>query len=204
MRAFQPIKDCMHFPGPMPLAFLDRGLAEDWKSKNDEEWISYNIKEVELRPLTYDEGAVGDQLVRIVRGVSVTGRKKVYVAHPFTTFGDATSNLQVQGLICKKLFSIGHIPVSPILTFGTVIPHDEDNYELAMAACFWLLGTCDEVWFFGEWRKSKGCLLEMDRAKALGKPVGFGFFCDICGADITYGKEQQPGKPWLCDVCGPS
>jgi hypothetical protein len=58
--------------------------------------------------------------------------------------------------------------VSPILTFGRCIPHDKDHYQIAMDACFWLLSACDEVWFFGEWEKSKGCKLEYDFALSVG------------------------------------
>jgi hypothetical protein len=97
--------------------------------------------------------------------------KKIYIAHPFTTYGDPEENFRRQEEICGKVFKTGCIPVSPILTFGKVIPHDEANYELAMDACFWLLNACDEVWFFGEWEKSKGCMLEMNFAKSVGKTI---------------------------------
>jgi hypothetical protein len=96
--------------------------------------------------------------------------KKVYIAHPFTTYGDPEENFSKQVSLCKKVFSFGYIPVSPILTFGRCIPHDEEHYQTAMDACFWLLSACDEAWFYGEWEKSKGCKLEYDFAKSLGIP----------------------------------
>ena len=106
-----------------------------------------------------------------------TTMKKIYVAHPYTTHGDPVENFNKQLLICQKLFSLGHIPVSPIITFGSVIPHDKENYDTAMAACLWLLSSCDEVWFFGEWEKSTGCNIEYRHAVESGKVIGFGF-CD--------------------------
>jgi hypothetical protein len=94
--------------------------------------------------------------------------KKIYIAHPFTNYGDPETNLSKQVGICQEVFGLGHIPVSPILTFGKCIPHDKGNYQTAMNACYWLLSACDEVWFFGEWEKSKGCVLEYEFALKLG------------------------------------
>jgi hypothetical protein len=97
--------------------------------------------------------------------------KRVYIAHPFTTHGDAEENFSKQVEICQRVFSMGYIPVSPILTFGRCIPHDKDHYQIAMDACFWLLSACDEVWFFGEWQKSKGCKLEHELAQGFGMKI---------------------------------
>lgn len=97
--------------------------------------------------------------------------KKVYIAHPYTTHGDAASNFDRQVEICKMVFGAGFIPVSPILTFGQTIPHNDAYYKTAMEACFWLLKHCDEVWFFGEWEQSKGCLMEKEYAEKLGLPI---------------------------------
>lgn len=121
--------------------------------------------------------------------------KKIYVAHPYTTHGDPIDNFNKQVVICKKLFDLGYIPVSPILTFGSVIPHDEKNYDTAMNACLWLLSSCNEVWFFGDWKKSKGCNIEYRAAIEMGKGIGYGFFCKTCGADTTYVPTASTATP---------
>lgn len=65
MKAYQPIKDSMGGNGPMPFVYLEKRACEMWASENKEEWTDYTVKEVEVRELTADEGAVGTQLVRI-------------------------------------------------------------------------------------------------------------------------------------------
>lgn len=115
--------------------------------------------------------------------------KKVYIAHPFTTHGDPEENFSKQVALCQKVFSLGHIPVSPILTFGRSIPHDKEHYQTAMDACFWLLSACDEVWFFGEWGKSKGCKLEYDFAKSLGIPCTV-WFGELISGDRGRSTEE--------------
>lgn len=94
--------------------------------------------------------------------------KTIYICHPFTTHGNAAENFEAQTALGQAVFNAGHIPVSPILAFGKVIPHDPANYDRAMASCLWLMSKCDEVWVFGNWTESTGCKMEVAKAADLG------------------------------------
>jgi len=98
-------------------------------------------------------------------------RKSIYICHPFTTHGDPAANFDAQAKIGQLIFEAGFIPVSPILAFGKVIPHDAENYNRAMASCLWLLAKCDEVWVFGDWVQSRGCNLEVRFAERMNTNV---------------------------------
>ncbi len=95
-------------------------------------------------------------------------KKSIYICHPFTTQGDPVANFECQAAIGQLVFEAGFIPVSPILAFGKVIPHDSANYARAMEACFWLLSKCDEMWLFGDWNESRGCNQELAFAEVAG------------------------------------
>lgn len=56
--------------GPMPFVYLEKRAAEIWCEEHNEEWTAYKPKEVEVRELTKEEGAVGGQLVQIRRDTS--------------------------------------------------------------------------------------------------------------------------------------
>lgn len=118
--------------------------------------------------------------------------KSVYICHPFTTFGDARTNFSNQIRIGREVLKAGFIPVSPIITFGMVIPHDPGNYELAIGSCLWLLSKCDLLWTFGQWEKSKGCKIEVSKAMSSGIPVENGFAkLGITGLDELPQHESE-------------
>ncbi len=98
-------------------------------------------------------------------------KKSIYICHPFTTHGDPVANFECQAAIGQLVFEAGFTPVSPILAFGKVIPHDSANYARAMEACLWLLSKCDQLWVFGEHVKSTGCMMEVSFANKNGITV---------------------------------
>ncbi len=72
MKAFQPIKSSISDEkGPMPIVFLEKRSAEIWAEDHNEDWTDYKVKEVDLREFTHDEGAVGQQLVKINRDKAI-------------------------------------------------------------------------------------------------------------------------------------
>ena len=90
--------------------------------------------------------------------------KTIYVAHPFR--GDEVRNAGEVAEICRRLHAEypDTLFVSPIHAFSWF----RDDHEGALQHCLWMLAKCDELWLFGEWRHSEGCLMEHTEAKRLG------------------------------------
>ena len=90
--------------------------------------------------------------------------RTVYVAHPYR--GDEAGNRERVGEIMRELNK--DFPevlfLSPIHAFGWL----GDDHDRALALCRRLLAMADEIWLFGEWERSEGCLMERDEAKKLG------------------------------------
>ena len=49
--------------------------------------------------------------------------------------------------------------VSPVHCFGFL--YNELPWEEGISQCIGLLNLCDEMWVFGDWQKSRGCLYEV-------------------------------------------
>lgn len=100
-----------------------------------------------------------------------------YIAHPLRgekpyTDQQVTDNFAKINNICRKLvFEKDYIiPISPIHTFNFITPFELDE-EVIMDFCYSLMNACDEVWVFGDWKNSVGCLMEIKKAISLGKVV---------------------------------
>lgn len=84
----------------------------------------------------------------------------VYIAHPFTSYGNLEDNRRKNLEIAKMYTKKGILaPVSPVLCFGEIF---EGNGKDVMDCCFSLLKSCSVAHFFGDWKKSKGCREEFD------------------------------------------
>ena len=90
--------------------------------------------------------------------------KTVYVAHPFR--GDEIVNAGKVARICRQLHKDypDYLFVSPIHAFSWF----RDDHEGALEYCLRMLARCDELWLFGDWEKSAGCMMERDAARNLG------------------------------------
>lgn len=63
-------QNTMNGNSDLPIVYIDRQVGEialKDKTERHEEWVSYKMKQVKVRPLTHDEGAVGSALVTINR-----------------------------------------------------------------------------------------------------------------------------------------
>lgn len=99
-------------------------------------------------------------------------RKKfriVYVAHPLAS--DPPGNTEKARVVCREIAEKypGIIPVTPLLTFSFL--REPEDRERALAYCQSLLLRCDELWLAGDWRSSRGCLLEKQWAEIAAIPV---------------------------------
>jgi len=94
--------------------------------------------------------------------------KKVYICHPFQGLA---ANFDAITQICRTLAEERPdiVPISPVHVFSYL--DDDVHRVLVLGYCLELLETCDEVWVYGDWRKSEGCCLEVGRASELGMPI---------------------------------
>ncbi len=88
--------------------------------------------------------------------------KVVYVSHEFG--GKQENADKVAKLVTElTLFHPEICFISPIHAFGFMY-HDTD-YERGIELCLTLLDMCEELWVFGEYSNSRGCLIEKQYAK---------------------------------------
>lgn len=84
-------------------------------------------------------------------------KKVVYVAHPYS--GTEYNKNRVEKIVSKLVKDFPeYLFVNGITSFGFL--YDKTEYEYGLNMTLWLLGCCDEAWFFGDWSRSKGCVEE--------------------------------------------
>jgi len=87
--------------------------------------------------------------------------KCIYVAHPYQ---GKKQNREAITHICQRLVKLGVMPVSPIHAFGFLHDNIPGDRHKALEFCEELLTMSDELWLFGEWEKSDGCVFERNVA----------------------------------------
>ena len=87
--------------------------------------------------------------------------KKIYVAH---SYRGLRSNYQAITHICRNLVKMGVLPISPIHAFGFLHDNIKKERLKALEFCCELVETADELWLFGDWGRSDGCLIERNAA----------------------------------------
>lgn len=99
--------------------------------------------------------------------------KKVYISHPFKD--DREGNFREVTRICSAIAQTHEtvMPVSPIHMFSFLDDEEPDQREKALGYCLNLINDCDEVWVFGEWKDSEGCVKEVKMARLLGKTIRY-------------------------------
>ena len=104
---------------------------------------------------------------------------RVYVCHPLRgpepySRERTKANQAAVTEICRRIFEERTaIPFSPLHAFSFLDPLSAIPHNNVMAMCFQLLESSDEVWVYGEWVASKGCLEEIKLATKLYLPVKF-------------------------------
>lgn len=96
--------------------------------------------------------------------------KTIYISHPF---GGKRKNLKAIEKKIKQFIKV--FPnlcfISPVHTFGflyNIIPYEEGLWN-----CKHLLSRCDEMWVFGDFTESKGCMAEIEFCKRHDIPMRF-------------------------------
>ena len=89
-------------------------------------------------------------------------QKTVYVSHPSLGLDKNANNAaKLIKFLVEKYPDI--LFISPIHTFGFMY-HDL-SWDEGMRQCIALLNMCDEMWVFGNWKKSVGCNAEIEHCK---------------------------------------
>ncbi len=110
--------------------------------------------------------------------------KSAYICHPLRgrtgSPEEIRSNLERIDEIVKNLAAIypDVLLLSPLHAFSFYDPRGPQ--EQVLGQCVAMLERADELWVFGEWWNSLGCLLEIDVARRSGKPV----------VDMTSGEDE--------------
>ena len=91
--------------------------------------------------------------------------RRIYIAHPLTSYGNLERNIQNVHRICKEIAAAESegVPISPIHAFS-FMPR-EGSQKQVLEYCKSLMVLCDEVRFFGAWWLSEGCIQELMFAK---------------------------------------
>lgn len=86
----------------------------------------------------------------------------VYISHPY---GNNEKNQLLVGELIKKLVEEypDYLFVSPIHSFSFL--YSCTTYQKGLDMCLWLLHQCDEVWVFGDYQDSVGCMAEIAYCK---------------------------------------
>ncbi len=95
--------------------------------------------------------------------------KRAFISHPFRD--NPVANRRKIADICRKIAETQPdvMPVSPVHAFSYL--DDAIHRQLAIGYCLELLELCDEVWMYGDWQKSEGCVKEFVHAWRLNKPI---------------------------------
>ena len=103
--------------------------------------------------------------------------KKIYIAHPLRGDGHDTKRIhaneeRIRDIMRRLAAEEPNLLLfSPIHAFGYLDPMGPQ--EWVMKQCLEMVEVCDELWVYGDWQGSIGCRMEIERARALGKPVVF-------------------------------
>ncbi len=92
----------------------------------------------------------------------------IYISHPYGGLKENKRKVEeiVQNL--AKRFPL-ETHISPIHAFGFL--YEEVSYKQGMKMCLNLLDVCDYMIVFGEYKKSKGCRIEIRHARKHGIPT---------------------------------
>ena len=93
--------------------------------------------------------------------------KVIYISHPFQNKTENKDKIEdiIKTLTVKYP---KYLFLSPVHSFGYL--YNTVDYQIGIDYCLWLLGKADEMWVFGDYKNSRGCLIEIKCAEESGIP----------------------------------
>ena len=86
----------------------------------------------------------------------------IYVCHPFS--GNEEANRELGRLIASRIFAITHEPIIYPCDCVRYMEVEYVPYETVMDVCVELMLSCDKVVLTGDWKHSRGCIIEAANA----------------------------------------
>lgn len=98
-------------------------------------------------------------------------KKMVFVCSPLR--GDFETNRKVAELLCRIVALKGHLPFAPHIYFTRFLDEFTGvERTMGIESGLQILELCDEMWVFSfDGVISEGMRIEIEHAKALGKPI---------------------------------
>ena len=90
--------------------------------------------------------------------------KRIYLSHPSNGLPENQTEIEDIAKQLIKQFP-NYIFYSPISAFAYAY-HEVTSYEQGLNYCLDMLGFCDEMWVYGDWKYSRGCNEEIEFCKA--------------------------------------
>lgn len=99
----------------------------------------------------------------------------------------------IPGLICDfKIDLIDQFSIPDPDNFNTTHPTETSQRIYRLGRSIQLLANTDVCVFYGNWKKSKGCIVELEVAKQYGiNFIGQKRLCDFCESDPKYNNELE-------------
>jgi hypothetical protein len=85
-------------------------------------------------------------------------RMRIYISHPYG--GKEENKTKIENIIRDLIkYNPNNTYISPVHTFSFL--YNDYPYEQGLDMCLNLLGACDKMLVFGDWRNSRGCTAEV-------------------------------------------
>ena len=93
--------------------------------------------------------------------------KVIYISHPFQNKTENKDKIEdiIKTLTVKYP---KYLFLSPVHSFGYL--YNTVDYQIGIDYCLWLLGKADEMWVFGDYQNSRGCMIEIKYAEECEMP----------------------------------
>lgn len=117
-------------------------------------------------------------------------KRLIYISHPSSGLDE--NRLDIERIV-KSLYSSDEIFnrytfVSPVHCYGFM--YADTEYNRGLQYCTDLLRLCDEVWIFGDYKNSRGCMAELQLAKELKIRIRI-FDSDTLGMGVIKGLIEN-------------
>lgn len=140
-------------------------------TRDSVEHITSNSADAGVFDIEYDyhienNGTIKDLFDKAKEFLSKTNvpkyKKVVYISHPFE--GKCENLNDIQEIVFNLIKEHpDHLFLSPVHCFG--FEYSMLDYNQGLNECLWLLAKSDEMWVFGDYKNSKGCLAEIEFCK---------------------------------------